>query len=328
MTTIRAALFQGARWWLPAFLALAPTATAADVAVDVANLSVPTLCAEVDNVHITFSGDDIAAFRIEAIHPAYIGTLVRDVVAPDFADCDMSGDPSFPAPPAMVRIDVSDDVWLVGLTYPSFWRPADVPLVVNGKRYEGLHLVQLFMRKEGLAEEVLVVYPPDGYFRARPLTPEGFTPAAELGRDFGTAYGSSFLVGPVTEAGRPVVELDEIAFDPVGPAFGLTFAAGGSARVEIVRLDREMQAIEVTLDGAPDGTPFAALRSMYVTATNSDAAAVAWRGPDTAAWAEAPLMDFPGGRADRIWIGRAIPSRHNTSAPDHVFGAFRRDGAQ
>ena len=300
----------------------APAAAFVERVAAVENRSHPTLCAEVDNVWLAFVGDGIERFRITASHPAYIGTLSGDVTAPDFTDCDMSADPVYPAEARSVRIDVSDDVWLVGIAYPSFWRPADVPLIVDGVRHEGLHLVQLWVRRDGVAEEVLVVYPPDGYWRARPLGPTGFQPSPTAPDGVPTAYGSSFLVGPVTEEGRPVVALEEVRFDRDALAFDLVFAEGGTGRVAVETLDRSAQTLAVALDGVPEGLPFATLRSMYVTATNNDAAAVAWRDPSAAGWGEAEVMAFAGAAADRLWLGRIVPSRHNTSSPDHLVWSF------
>lgn len=95
--------------------------------------------------------------------------------------------------------------------------------------------------------------------------------------------------------------------------------------MRIAALDAERQALDITFSAPIAGRPFAALRSMYVTAFNNDAAAVAWKPPGAAGWREAPLMDFPGGRALEVWAGRLAPSRHNTSAPDMVFGPFEGD---
>ena len=68
-----------------------------------------------------------------------------------------------------------------------------------GNRVEtGFHLLQLWTRYQERAEEVLVLYPADGYWRARPLPPQNLR---------WSAYGSSFLIGPVETAGRPFVDI-------------------------------------------------------------------------------------------------------------------------
>ncbi|MEA3026712.1 MAG: hypothetical protein QOF91_1997, partial [Alphaproteobacteria bacterium] len=74
----------------------APTARAADaLAVDVINASEPTLCAEKDNVFLKLQSAETRRFTVEAAHPAYVGSIVKDQWAPDFTHCDMSNDPAF-----------------------------------------------------------------------------------------------------------------------------------------------------------------------------------------------------------------------------------------
>ena len=74
----------------------APPAWAADgLAVDVINASEPTLCAEKDNVYLKLQSAEARRFTVEAAHPSYVGTIVKDQWAPDFTSCDMSNDPSF-----------------------------------------------------------------------------------------------------------------------------------------------------------------------------------------------------------------------------------------
>ena len=157
---------------------------------------------------------------------------------------------------------------------------------------------------------MLVFYPPDGYWRARPL------PFADMRW---TAYGWSFLVGPVEVQERPIVALKEIAFDPRHEDLHADFARGGSAKMWIETIDRSASSLDVTLDGAmPRDLPFASLRSMYATEFNSDVARVAWR-KGREGWGESPVMTFKGAEATELWAGRMIPSTHNTSAPDMVF---------
>ncbi|MFG1395990.1 hypothetical protein [Roseixanthobacter pseudopolyaromaticivorans] len=288
-------------------------AHAEPLAVKVRNESEPVLCAEKDNVALTFSSPEVRRFRIQAVHPAYLGALVADRTEPNWTACDMSGDPAFPAAPKRVTFFETPDLWLTGYTFPAFWRPADVPVRVGDTVTQGLHMVQLWVRRDERAEEVLVVYPPDGYWRARPLTP------AHLAN---TAYGTSFLLGPVETEGRPLVKLKEIAFDPATRTFTLAFAGGGSARLSVKGLDRDEMVLDVVFDAAVEGKPFAALRSMYVTAFNADVARVAWRAPGMKGWGEGDILDFKGGPVLDLWAGRLVPSRHNTSAPDMVFGPF------
>jgi hypothetical protein len=295
-----------------------PTARAASldgIAVDITNASEPVLCAEKDNVTLNLASPTLRRFQIEAAHPAYIGTLSQDRWQPDWTACtDISAEPSSAPPPRQITFYEDVETWLTGYTFGNFWRNQNVRFKVGDRVEQGLHIVQLWVRHNERAEEVLVVYPQDGYWRIRPLPP------ARLGW---TAYGSSFLVGPVEEDGRPIVNLKEISFDPKAMSFRLAFAEGGGATVAIQKLDRERITLDVALDQPIPQKPFAALRSMYVTEFNADVARVAVREEHAKAWREEPVMGFRAARATDLWTGRLVPSRHNTSAPDLVFRNFR-----
>lgn len=288
-----------------------------EMTVKVQNLSEPEVCAEKDNIDIRFLNPDVRRFKIQAIQPSYIGMLREDRFAPDWTACDMTGDPAFVSgKPRQVTLYETPSMWVVGHVFPAFWRPATVPVRIGDRVEHGLHLIQLWMRVNERSEEMLVVYPPDGYWRARPLPPK------HLGW---TAYGSSFMVGPVTMEGRPVVALKEIAFDPEEKKFSFAFRDGGEGTLRIVHLDTDRFVMEATLAGnLPKDKPFAALRSMYVTETNNDAARVAWREKTKTRWGEEHVLDYKGGEATELWAGRHAPSRHNTSAPDMVFSRFEK----
>ena len=109
------------------------SAHAADVAVEVANASVPTLCAENDNVDLRFFSAAVRQFTVVAEHPAYAGTIVADRSAPDFRNCNMAGDPAFKAEPRRVTLYETGDLQLIGYTFPSFWRPNVVPVRVGNR---------------------------------------------------------------------------------------------------------------------------------------------------------------------------------------------------
>jgi hypothetical protein len=201
----------------------------------------------------------------------------------------------------------------VGLTFPTFWRPATAAVRVGDRVEKGLHLIQVWMIRPMGGEEVLVLYPQDGYWRLRPLAPAGMAP---------TAFGSSFLIGPVEVEGRPIVKLREIAFDPATRTFTLQFERGGSARVTMSATDQNRHVLDVSFDKAIEGGPFAALRSMYVTEFNNDVARIAVREKGAKGWREEPIMAFKRTTATDVWAGRVTPSRHNTSSPDMVFSGF------
>ena len=300
-------------------LAGLPAHAASDVAVEVKNESEPVLCAEKDNVTIKTISPEVRRFRIETAHPAYIAGLQRDNWDADWTDCDMSGDPVFkaPVPPQRVTFYESIETWLVGYTFPSFWRPAETTFRVGDRVEKGLHLVQLWKLGKTGSYEVLVVYPQDGYWRVRPLPPQQLSAAA---------YGSSFLFGPIEQEGRPVVNIREIEFVPATNSFKLSFKDGSSGVLKLDSVDENRMVLDATLDRpVTGGKGFLALRSMYVTEFNNDVARIALREPGAKGWREEPLMTYPGGKATDIWMGRATHSRHNTSSPDMIFRNFSKD---
>jgi hypothetical protein len=285
------------------------------LAVEVTNHSERVLCAEKDNVSIAMTSDRVRSFRIEAAHPVYLSPAQRDNWEADWTACDMSADPAFapPAPPRRVTFYEEIDFWLVGYTFPTFWRPATATVRVGDRVEKGLHLIQLWLLRPDGAEEVLVLYPQDGYWRARPMAP----PTMRT-----TAYGSSFLVGPIEQDGRPIVRIREVVFDPKTRTFTLNFEKGGAATVTLAHSDHHRLALDVTFDKPVAGGPFAMLRSMYVTEFNNDVARIAVRERGAKGWREDSIMSFDRAVATDIWAGRLAPSQHNTSAPDMVFNSF------
>ena len=323
--------------WLRSFLALVSgvsvlvaggAASAQDIGVKVSNETQPVLCAEEDNVTVTMAAPNVRRFRIEAAHPTYLSAITNDNWAADWTACNFGPPaeaavaaaakpvvpPKPPRPPERITLFERVDRWLVGLKFPNFWRPATATVEVEGRIFKGLHLLQLWVVRPNGGEEVLVLYPQDGYWRARPRAPKG--------RDL-TAFGSSFLIGPVERDGRPLVRLSKIIYRPNPEAFELTFTAGGAATVRVAEKSARRTALEVTFDAPVSGRPFAALRSMYVTEFNNDVARIAARAKGARGWTENSIMDFKGTEATSLWLGRTTPSRHNTSSPDMVFSRFQ-----
>ena len=289
--------------------------SAEPLAVEVTNASKPVLCAEKDNVTINLQSKDVRRFRIEAAHPAYIGTIQRDSFEADWTGCTAPGDPKAgaPQPPTRTTLYEQIDYWVVGLTFTNFWRPSTATVRIGDRVAKNIHLLQLWMIRPMGGEEVLVFYPQDGYWRLRPLAPQGLAP---------TAYGSSFLIGPVEIEQRPIVKIREIAFDPKIKTFTLAFERGGSATVAMTKTDQNLNALDVAFDRPISGMPFAALRSMYVTDFNNDVARIAVREKGAKGWREDVIMSFKRATATDVWTGRVSPSRHNTSSPDMVFNGF------
>lgn len=300
---------------LAAALSPARAASLNGLAVDVENESEPVLCAEKDNVAVAFSNSNVRSFRIEAAHPVYLSTGMRSNIEPDWTACDMSKDPVYkaPVPPKKTTLVGQPDLWLVGYTYPSFWRPATATVRIGEKVYNDIHMLQVWVLKDGHADEVLVLYPQDGYWRPRPMTPSNMDV---------TAYGSSFLIGPIEKEGRPLVKIKEAVFDPDKRQFTLSFERGGSAQVKIRSVDPNRISLDVSFDQPISGSSFAMLRSMYITEFNNDTARIAVREQGAKGWREENIMKFDHARATDVWIGRLSPSQHNTTSPDVVFNSF------
>jgi hypothetical protein len=307
-----AALCLVAVGWLATGVAAQP---AKELAVEVTGASEPVLCAEKDNVTINLASKDVRRFTIEAAHPSYIGALQRDSFEADWTGCKAPGDPAPQAAPLPKRTTLYEeyDLWVVGQTYPAFWRPATATVRIGERVARDIHLLQVWLRRPMGGEEVLVLYPQDGYWRLRPLAPAGLAP---------TAFGSSFLIGPVEVDGRPVVKLREVAFDPKARAFTLSFERGGTATVAMASTDQSRHVLEVAFDAPIAGRPFAALRSMYVTDFNNDVARIAVVESGARGWRESAILDFKRAMATRVWAGRVALSRHNTSSPDMAFLGF------
>ncbi len=302
-------------WLLGA--AIADAATLDGLAVEVVNQSEQVLCAEKDNVTLAFKSELVKNFRIEAAHPAYIGTLQRDSFEADWTACDLKSDPAYKSEVGVTtRRTLYEEpaLWIVGWTFPTYWRLATAIVRIGDRVEKGLHMLQIWTIRPMGGEEVLILYPQDGYWRIRPKAPQGAAP---------TAFGSSFLVGPIEVDGRPIVKISEVAIDPKAQTLTLTFARGGSAVVKLASVDQNKTVVDVAMSApVAGGLPFAMLRSMYVTEANNDVARVAVRDAGAAGWREDGIMAFKGAKATNVWAGRSTISRHNSSSPDMVFSGF------
>ncbi|MEN9775279.1 MAG: hypothetical protein RL322_2349 [Pseudomonadota bacterium] len=328
-------------------LGAAPAATAAGatsgapgraIDADFINRSQPTRCAEEDNIDVRVMAAGATRFSVSAEHPPYVSLVGSDSTAPDFSHCNMSGDPAHAFQPRTTVLFENDSIRLVGHTFSSFWRPEVVDFMVGGRTERGLHLVQLLRKgvaspppedllrmrtalagrpaEPGLRDvEILVVYPSDGYWRAKPLPPAQMADSA---------YGSSFMVGPIEEDGRPIVRFRSIRFEPGDLSFHLEFAAGLKGVLRVADATRSRVRLDVELSqGLSPKTSIAALRSMFVTTDNADASVAISPLPDQRGMRHQPLLEFDRFRSPWARFGRTQPSTHNLSAPDMVFSDFR-----
>lgn len=301
-------------------LALAPGALRAEpLTAQVVNETRPTRCAEEDNVSLNLSGAGITALRVEALHPIYMPKVTVDSYAPDFSGCNFSPDshPTDPAhkfTPRRVVLYSDDTLEIIGNTYETFWRPNVVPLTIEGRSEPGLHLIQVYHKAGEQKDQFLVLYPPDGYWRAKPL------PVPHLG--YGV-YGSSFLLGPVEQGERPVVTISAVEIVPKPLSFRLRFAEGGGAEVAVSDVSTTRIALDVRFEQPTLASrPFGVIRSMFVRPDQSDMSELAWRDAAGAAHVD-PLDTFRSADVADVRFARSVLSTHNTSAPDMWFGDFR-----
>ena len=204
---------------------------------------------------------------------------------------------------------------LMGHTFASFWRADAADFHVGGRTERGLHLVQLIRRRAQGDVEILVVYPADGYWRVKPLPPPSLPD---------TAYGSSFLFGPIEEGTRPFVAIRSIAFEPATMTFSLVFRNGARGTLTVSAATPARTTLALAIEPAVAANrPFAALRSMFVTPVQADVAVAV--GPDGRSM---PILDFGRMEATRARFGRVVESQHNLSAPDLLFEEFSRAPAR
>jgi hypothetical protein len=288
-------------------------ALAAPVLVTVKDKGVKTECAEEDNVYAVLSAPGLKSFEVEARHPAYGAELKQDTAEPNFKNCVFQPQKDFPLTPRKVTLYQDDKVMIRGITYSGYWRPTVVKVEVAGKKDQGFTLIQFFQKDGGGWRESLVLHAPDGYWRLRPLPLKQFK---------GAVYGSSFLIGPVEESSRPYVRISKVRIDPKARRFTVTFDKGGQASLTITSLDHEAMKARVTFEPPVEtGRPFVALRSMYVSPDNADAAELRWTAPDGAKKVQ-PVVGFGQVQASAVGFEKSRPSLHNTSAPDIRFSDF------
>jgi hypothetical protein len=286
----------------------------------VVNASRVTRCAEEDNVYVKLSGPTLTGMRIEARQPSYIAQLSQDDSSADFSDCHFSDaeNPVYQFEPKRLVLWENEQWVLVGNTYKTFWRPNEVPVAVEGKVTTQLHLLQLHKKDASEASagrhEFLVLYPPDGYWRAKPI------PALPLPS---STYGTSFIVGPVTDAARPFVNITKVEFVPKDLSFELSFEDGSHGRMQVMEANRDKLALHYQQDKPrADAQPLAAIRSMYVTPQKADVAEVTLRAAPEASPTVTAISNFTQSQASEVAFGRSVISKHNPSAPDMWFGEF------
>jgi len=152
--------------------ATAQTPSPKPLAVEVTNASTPESCAEKDNVIINFASANVRHFRIEAAHPAYLGSAGTDRREANWTDCDIPHGADLPQPTERrITFYESPFMWVTGYEVSDYWLRRDVPVCVGEHVERNLTMLQLWVFVRGKAEQVLVLYPTSGYWRIHPLPP-------------------------------------------------------------------------------------------------------------------------------------------------------------
>ena len=115
------------------FGASAHAASLDGLAVDITNASEPVLCAEKDNVTLNLTNPQVRAFRIEAAHPAYIGSLAVDRFAPDWTACPMKEEALAQPMPQRITLYETVEWQVVGYREQRFWRASDTTVKVGDR---------------------------------------------------------------------------------------------------------------------------------------------------------------------------------------------------
>lgn len=170
-----------------------------------------------------------APVPIQAVHPAYIGTINVDRYAPDFTSCDMSQDPVYKSHARRITFWETPEFWPTGYTYPSFWRPANTPVRVGNREEKGLHMVQLWMKSSRARRRS------SSSTRRTVTGARGPCPSPTCAGPPMDPPSSSV---PSKCSSVPSSIWKSIAFDPETLTFTLEFARG-SAKLRIDTIDQE-----------------------------------------------------------------------------------------
>ena len=198
----------------------------------------------------------------------------RTAAAPDFTSCDMSKDPSFKFEKRRLTLYETEEWQLVGLTFPSFWRPDMVPVRVGNRVENRLPPAAIRGRATRSAPKRCWCSIRRRLWRAgrcRRRTCAG----APMARPSWSARSRSkaarlSISARLRSIRRPVPS--RLEFARGGEATrAARQARSGAHRARSRRSDRP----SITL------RPFAALRSMFVTEGNSDVALLGWRARNT-----------------------------------------------
>lgn len=283
------------------------TVTASLTTATASNQSISTLCAENDNINISFSGD-VMSFVIEATHPSYdVGTYN---CAPDFSNCiaPQASKTSHLFTPGVYKLFDDGETVIEAVREAEWWRPNGMAVSVDaGTSVTDIHYVRVYRKIDGANEwpQYVVLYM-DGNLRLTPHPPVGVS---------SVCFGSSVIIGPASIAERPIAEIHSVRYVSATKSMEVLYQTGGSATLDLRECSRTITRVPITFHSPKSPLPFATFRSMFVFNGNTDVDHVLWR--DTSgALHDDPIMTFSGGEGTEWFFYRSSWSQHNTSAPD------------
>ncbi len=296
---------------------------AAPASVTVSNHSRTTACAEEDNVSLHLQAPASRAPARRGAAAPYLDRVDRDVTTPDFSGCNFDGG-AHPTDPAYRFREAPWSCCTTardGASSGSRCRPSGARSGCRCASASARCAASICCRcsrrpATPSPREVLVLYPADGYWRIKPV------PAPRFGDG---VYGSSFLLGPVVDDGRPVVNIASIRIETRPLVLRLRFADGGQARVAVVEASRARERWTCRCASVASRDTVRHLRSMHVAPDNADASEIRWRQDANAALQVQPLETVAAHRGDRRALRPQRPSR-GTSAPDLRYRDFEAAG--
>ncbi len=280
------------------------------------NETVPTLCAEEDNVNVallTPSNQNILSYTIEASHPGYSYTV--DHSDPIWDNCTFGGGTDYPFDnPGRFSVYNDGITDVVVVREPRWWRPQGMTVIGRDGTVSNAHYIAVHRKIEGTNSypQVLVFYQ-DGNLRLKPQPPAGRAD---------TLFGTSVVVGPASVSGRPFVDVSSLQYLHDSDSFEITYSSGESAILRFDAVSRALSRVEVQVNYATGAdVAFATFRSMYVAQDISDGDHMKWVD-QTGTPRDDQILGFTGGLGSEFFLYRENLSIHNTSASDIRIGDF------
>jgi hypothetical protein len=297
---MRMRFFQG----LAIFLFLGVVSAPAQLGLRATNLSYRTECAEESNINIPLYGR-MKSFVLEATHPTY--EFDEDNCERDLAHCPPL-DLMMEKEPTVVKLFDDGETVIEAVTELKWWRPRGMLASVDkGMEVRNVHYLRIYrkMVDRDSWPQFMVIYS-DGGVRLCPQPP--------VGKE-NVCFGSFVVVGPAAPGRKPYADVISARYLTESKKMIVVYKDGGFATFDLKQVTRDHARIKVKVDYPTDKLPFAIVRSMYVEPGKADVDMVRWK--DAAGTAhENDVTTFKGGEGVEWSFSRAIPSRHNTSAPD------------